>query len=23
MADVSAGQSGRKPIMAGNWKMHH
>src|SRR5256714_9797702 len=23
MADVFAGQSGRKPIMAGNWKMHH
>ncbi len=23
MADVSAGQSSRKPIMAGNWKMHH
>jgi triosephosphate isomerase len=23
MADVSAGQSTRKPIMAGNWKMHH
>ena len=23
MADPSAGQSPRKPIMAGNWKMHH
>jgi triosephosphate isomerase len=23
MADVSAGQSPRKPIMVGNWKMHH
>jgi triosephosphate isomerase len=23
MADVSAGQTPRKPIMAGNWKMHH
>jgi triosephosphate isomerase len=23
MADVSTGQSARKPIMAGNWKMHH
>ena len=23
MADVSAGQKSRKPIMAGNWKMHH
>ena len=23
MADESAGRSGRKPIMAGNWKMHH
>ena len=23
MADVSAGQKARKPIMAGNWKMHH
>ena len=23
MADVSTGQSPRKPIMAGNWKMHH
>ncbi|MGH9023195.1 MAG: triose-phosphate isomerase, partial [Acidimicrobiia bacterium] len=23
MADVSAGQNPRKPIMAGNWKMHH
>ena len=23
MPDVSAGQSPRKPIMAGNWKMHH
>jgi len=23
MADVSAGQNARKPIMAGNWKMHH
>ena len=23
MADVSAGQKLRKPIMAGNWKMHH
>jgi triosephosphate isomerase len=23
MAEVSAGQNPRKPIMAGNWKMHH
>jgi triosephosphate isomerase len=23
MADESTGQAGRKPIMAGNWKMHH
>jgi triosephosphate isomerase (TIM) len=23
MADVSTGESPRKPIMAGNWKMHH
>lgn len=23
MTSVSAGQNGRRPIMAGNWKMHH